>query len=111
MQQGQGSYAPLPLLMEPQNRYYVAMRKLVWETTTSATWISHMAALALCRPNSPEPSRRAGALLRWLDTLAAWQMRHSHEVISRVQTDSATITGVTQPSSANERSSTSPCDR
>ena len=32
-------------------------------------------------------------------------------VISRVQTDSATITGVNQPSSANERSSISPCDR
>jgi hypothetical protein len=51
-----------------------------------------------------------GALLRWLDTLAAWQMRHSHDVISRRQAANATITSVTQPSSANERSSTSPCD-
>ena len=69
-----------------------------------------MAALAVCRPDSSDAPPR-GALLRWLDTLAAWQMRHSHEVISRIQTDSATITGVTQPSSANVRSSTSPCDR
>jgi hypothetical protein len=70
-----------------------------------------MAALAVRRPNSPEGIPTRGALLRMLDTLAAWQMRHSHEVISRIQTDSATITGVTQPSSANDRSSTSPCDR
>jgi hypothetical protein len=49
-------------------------------------------------------------LLRWLDALAEWQMRHSHSVISR-QADKATITSVTQPSSVNERSSTSPCDR
>jgi hypothetical protein len=70
-----------------------------------------MAALAVRQSNSrgSEPTR--GALLRWLDTLATWQMRHSHKVISRVQADSATITGVTQPSSANDRSSTSPCDR
>jgi hypothetical protein len=70
-----------------------------------------MAALAVRRPNSPESPQRRGALLRWLDTFAAWQMRHSHEVISRVQVDNATITGVTQPSSTNDRSSTSPCDR
>jgi len=70
-----------------------------------------MAALAVRRPNSPETIPTRGAILRMLDTFAAWQMRHSHEVISRVQADSATITGVTQPSSANERSSTSPCDR
>ena len=69
-----------------------------------------MAALAVRRPNSPETIPSRGAL-RMLDTFAAWQMRHSHEVISRVQTDSATITGVTQPSSANDRSSTIPCDR
>jgi hypothetical protein len=67
-----------------------------------------MAALAVRTPNSPETVPTRGALLRWLDTLAAWQMRHSHEVISRVQTDNATITGVTQPSSANDRSSTIP---
>ena len=71
-----------------------------------------MAALAVrSADSSGNQRRRADALLRLLDTLAAWQMRHSHEVISRVQADSATITGVNQPSSANERSSTSPCDR
>ena len=62
-----------------------------------------------CGPNSVESSTR-GMLLRWLDALAEWQMRHSHSVISR-QADKATITSVTQPSSVNERSSTSPCDR
>lgn len=70
-----------------------------------------MGSFAAWRPNSPETVPSRGALLRMLDTLAAWQMRHSHEVISRIQADSATITGVVQPSSANERSSTSPCDR
>ena len=65
-----------------------------------------MAALTCEQCNSPEADR--GALLRLLDTLAEWQMRHSHTVIRRVQTDNATITGVTQPSSANERSSTIP---
>ena len=50
---------------------------------------------------------------RWfvLDALAEWQMRHSHRLISRGQALNATMTSVTQPSSANERSSTSPCDR
>jgi hypothetical protein len=67
-----------------------------------------MAALAVRRPDSSESAPQRGTLLRWLDALAAWQMRHSHEVISRVQADSATISGVTQPSSANERSSTNP---
>ena len=52
-----------------------------------------------------------GMLLRLIDTLAAWQMRYSHEVISRVQTLNANMTGVNQPSSENERSSTNPCDR
>jgi hypothetical protein len=59
--------------------------------------------------SNADPHR--GALLRALDTLAAWQMRHSHQVISRIQPLKATMTGVTQPSSVNERSSTSPCDR
>ena len=70
-----------------------------------------MAARPSRRPISLEPAPSRGRVLRLLDTLAAWQMRHSHEVIARVQTDSATITGVNQPSSANERSSISPCDR
>jgi ribonuclease PH len=52
-----------------------------------------------------------GALLRLLDALAAWQMRHSYSAISRGQALRATITDVTQPSSVSERSSTSPCDR
>jgi hypothetical protein len=65
---------------------------------------------SVCNSKSPESMPARGALLRWLDTMAAWQMRHSHDVISRGQAANATITSVTQPSSANERSSTSPCD-
>ncbi|MEA2980153.1 MAG: hypothetical protein QOF09_1976 [Alphaproteobacteria bacterium] len=70
-----------------------------------------MAGLTFRRSSSPESTPPRGALLRWLDALAEWQMRHSHSVISRVQADNATMTGVTQPSSVNERSSISPCDR
>ena len=70
-----------------------------------------MAAWTFNGAEAPEPTDSRGMLLRWLDTLAAWQMRHSYCVISRNQTRRATITGVTQPSSANERSSISPCDR
>ena len=70
-----------------------------------------MAALRHHRADLSEPAPSRGRVLRLLDTLAAWQMRHSHEVIARVHTDSATITGVNQPSSVNERSSISPCDR
>jgi hypothetical protein len=69
-----------------------------------------MAALLIRRSTSPDPVPSRGALLRWLDALAAWQMRHSHEVIRRVQADRATMTGVTQPSSATERSTNIPCD-
>jgi hypothetical protein len=68
-----------------------------------------MGPLTLGGCHTPAPDR--GVLLRFLDTLAVWQMRHSHAVISRAQTDNATISGVTQPSSSNERSSTSPCER
>jgi hypothetical protein len=71
-----------------------------------------MAALAFDSPSAPEgagPPR--GPVLRWLDTLATWQMRHSYCVINRNQMLKATMTGVTQPSSANERSSINPCDR
>ena len=67
-----------------------------------------MGSLA-CQP--PEPSEAApdrGAFLRMLDTLAEWHMRQSHRVISRAQPLSATMTGVNQPSSENERSSISP---
>ena len=69
-------------------------------------------AAALCQGShtaNDEPHR--GLLLRLLDTLAAWQMNYSHEVISRVQALNANMTGVNQPSSLNERSSTNPCDR
>ena len=67
-----------------------------------------MAALSLGGCKSPESTPQRGILLRWLDSFAEWQMRHSHKVISRAQADNATITGVTQPSNANDRSSTSP---
>jgi hypothetical protein len=70
-----------------------------------------MAALPLRRSELPEPGPSRGTVLRWLDTLAEWQMRHSHRAISRAQTDNATISGVVQPSSTNERSSINPCDR
>jgi len=70
-----------------------------------------MAALPLRRSDLPEPSPSRGTVLRWLDIMAEWQMRHSHRVISRAQADNATIIGVVQPSSTNERSSISPCDR
>jgi hypothetical protein len=67
---------------------------------------------AICNgPHPADDTPHRGVLLRMLDTLAAWQMNYSHEVISRVQTLNASMTGVTQPSSANDRSSTSPCDR
>ena len=69
-----------------------------------------MNALTFGKCNSSESLPPRGKLLRWLDTLAEWQMRHSHSVISRTQAASATITNVAQPSSVNERSSTSPCD-
>jgi hypothetical protein len=70
-----------------------------------------MAALTFGRSDSPETTPRRGALLRLLDTLAEWQMRHSHHVISRHHRLNATISGVNQPSSGKERSSISPCDR
>ena len=70
-----------------------------------------MAALAIDESNSSQPTPRRGVLLRVLDALAEWQMRQSHRVISRGQSRRATTTGVNQPSSASERSSTKPCDR
>ena len=69
---------------------------------------SQMAALTFNGQGSPDSAPHRGALLRLLDTLAEWQMSHSHDVISRVQAESATMIGVVQPSSTNERSSTSP---
>jgi hypothetical protein len=70
-----------------------------------------MAALTFETSNSPQSDPPRGALLRLIDTLAEWQMRHSHQVISRSQSACATSSGVNQPSSGNERSSISPCDR
>jgi len=70
-----------------------------------------MAALTFGTSDSSEGAPRRGALLRLLDTLAEWQMRHSHHVISRSQPLDATISGVNQPSSGKERSSINPCDR
>jgi hypothetical protein len=70
-----------------------------------------MATLTYGRSSSPEPSPRRGVLLRLLDTLAEQHMQHAHRQINRRQLRKATITSVTQPSSANVRSSTNPCDR
>ena len=67
-----------------------------------------MAALTFGTSDSPETTPRRGALLRLLDTFAEWQMRHSHHVISRSQPLDATISGVNQPSSGNDRSSIKP---
>ena len=69
-----------------------------------------MAALTLAAPNRRRQRTRAAPCC------AGWNAGRMADApftrgISRVQADSATITGVTQPSSANERSSTSPCDR
>ena len=68
-----------------------------------------MAALTL--DGTPEPTAPRGPLLRWLDALAAWHMRHSYCLINRNQMLKATKTGVNQPSSTNDRSSINPCDR
>ena len=70
-----------------------------------------MTALTIGDAGTPEPASTRGTLLRFLDALAAWQMHHFYCGISRGHTLKATMTGVTQPSSANERSSISPCDR
>ena len=67
-----------------------------------------MAALAYRTPDSPEAATDRGAFLRLLDTLAESYMRQSHRVISRAQPLNATMTGVNQPSSGNERSSIRP---
>lgn len=70
-----------------------------------------MATLTISNCNSSGKTPPRGTLLRVLDTLAEWQMRHSHSVIRRIQPDAAVINSVTQPSSLKDRSSTSPCDR
>ena len=67
-----------------------------------------MAALAFRTSDTPEAAPDRSAFLRMLDTLAESYMRQSHRVISRAQPLSATMTGVNQPSSGNERSSINP---
>ena len=67
-----------------------------------------MATLAFRTSDSPEATPDRGAFLRMLDAMAEWHMRQSHRVISRAQPLSATMTGVNQPSSGNERSSINP---
>ena len=49
-----------------------------------------MAALTFGTSDFPAADPRRGALLRLLDTMAEWQMRHSHHVISRSQPACAT---------------------
>ena len=70
-----------------------------------------MAALTYDVTDPVEPKSPRNLLLRMVDWFAEQQMSHSHRVISRGHDDRATITSVIQPSSAIERSSTSPCDR
>jgi hypothetical protein len=60
-------------------------------------------------PSNDAPTR--SALVRAMDALAEWQIRRSYCLIRRSQMDNATMTGVNQPSSTNERSSIRPCDR
>ena len=112
MQQELGSYVPSLLLMGLGIGIMVRCEaRAIGNETFGNRGDSHMAALTLGGGSSPESAPRRGALLRLLDTMAEWQMRHSHSVISRVQADSATMIGVVQPSNTNERSSTSPLDR
>jgi hypothetical protein len=70
-----------------------------------------MAALTIDGIGGRRPGAHRGLLLRLLDALASRQMRHSYRAIRRAQTLKAVTTGVTQPSSLNERSSISACDR
>ena len=67
-----------------------------------------MATLAFRTSETSEAAPDRGAFLRMLDTLAESYMRQSHRVISRAQPLSATMTGVNQPSSGNDRSSINP---
>src|SRR5262249_42655025 len=110
MQQGQGSYAPAPLLPKVRNeQLHIAKgwRGAVRRTRPSGD--AHMNTLTFGDCNHrPDSADQRGFLLRWIDNFAEWQMRHAYGVINRVQTDKATITSVTQPSNANERSSTKP---
>ena len=59
----------------------------------------------------PGDAAPRGALLRWIDAFAEWKMRDSMRAIGRAQARGACRSSVVQPSSRNERSSTSPCER
>jgi hypothetical protein len=106
----QGAHAQRPMLGSAETRYRCCDAKSVDSGAGSlrSVGMAQMATLTLSGCSSCETTPPRSAWLRLLDTLAEWQMRHSHSVISRVQTDAAVISNVTQPSSANERSSTKP---
>ena len=104
-----GSYVPLLLLMTLGIGTMVQCEaRAIGNDDFVNRGDSQMAALTFGGQNSPDSAPHRGALLRLLDTLAEWQMRHSHSVINRIQADNATMIGVVQPSNTNERSSTSP---
>ena len=112
MQQAQWTHAPLPLLIGQRNRDYVALRKRLRGDSASqrrrAPWLRLHSRQSAPAESEPRPRRDCCACwTRWRHGRCAIRIR----VISRDQARSATITGVTQPSSANERSSISPCDR
>jgi hypothetical protein len=70
-----------------------------------------MAALTVDGRDTPHDAPRRGVLLRFLDVLAEWQMRHSVDVISRAQPARANSVSVDQPSSDTTRSSARPRER
>jgi hypothetical protein len=112
MQQGQWTYAPRPVLATNPNRYNCCDAKArdPGAICFRIVGMAQMATLTFggCKPDTTPPR---GVLLRVLDRFAEWQMRHSHSVIRRIQRDAAVIDNVAQPSSVNDRSSISPCDR
>jgi len=113
MQHPQWTYARPSVLGPAENRYKCCDAKSVDSRAGNlrSVGMAQMASLTLSGCDSCETTPPRSGWLRLLDALAEWQMRHSHSVISRVQPDAAVISKVTQPSSANERSSTNPCDR
>jgi hypothetical protein len=84
------------------------MRTIRSPVTSETIGVVNMAAIAIDGPDSPDETNHRGVLLRMLDALAEWQMRQLLRIIVRRQALKATMTGVTQPSSANERSSIIP---
>jgi hypothetical protein len=109
MPDGQGTHAPAPGPNVARNLFVrVSVDRL---HKFGAGEMGKMAALIIGDADAPEHAAPRGVLLRFLDTLAAWQIRHSYCLIRGRQARSATSTGVNQPSSTNERSSISACDR